>query len=302
MSRIVADGFRGSINLKGAPDDFSFKEALTDDEDEECRCCKRGGCCPEPGWCACCCCCKIRLAHIPDVICLVLLLFVTCLQLPNNIMGFLVVAVSRNVLAGFFFTLILLVYFPLLIGSTITFWKFRNTETPYNNCCCKVWFATSKHVVGQPSGCCWGRFRVIFNVLVFAAFLLLLTFSYLVLIPEASTLGDKIEERFGEYELPERATPTALSFGPWAFASLAGWGEYGSRDAPERFPVQTFKYKTGITRHADYQCDGSSRPWKPYLELDLHLPSSRANGGRVPIIFHVHGGAWHVQDKGEAAW
>ena len=277
------------------------------DEDEECQCGNGAGCCPKSGWIACCCCCKIRTRHIPDLVCLVFLVTAAVVQIhipfaPMGIaLGFIPVVLVRNFLAGFFFTTILFVYFPLVVCSTTYFWC-RKGKPKHGNCYSRVWSATSEHVVGQPPSCClFSRFRVIFNLLVLVAFLSFLIFPILVLLPEARTLSEKIENEFGAYQLPERASPTAVSFGDWAFASLNRWGEYGSLAAPERFPVKTFTYKTGITQHAGYHCPSFSRDWKPYLELDVHFPSSHADSP-IPIIFHIHGGGFSIGDKGAAQW
>ena len=258
--------------------------------------------CCQKSWFCCCCCCKIRLIHIPDLVCLVILLALAFAQIPFGVATFWAVSMTRNVFAGFFFVLILIVYLPLLVASTVYLQRFRKPGHGHAGYCCKLWLETSNHIVGQPEGrCLWGRFRIIFNVLVLVAFLLLLVLPYLVLLPAASTLSDNLQASFGKHEQPERASPTALSFGSWAFEGLAAWGAYGTHAAPDRFQVKTFTYKTGIAQHAGYKCPPSSRAWKPYLELDVHFPSS-SKGRAPPIIFHIHGGAWTSGDKSASAW
>ena len=285
--------------------DFQLETVLVKNDetqpvDDECRCCHTVRCCQKSWFC--CCCCKIRFIHIPDLVCLILLLALAFGQIPFGVATFWAVSMTRNIFAGFFFVLILIVYLPLLVGSTVYLRKIRKPGQRHAGCCCKLWLATSNHIVGQPERqCIWGRFRNIFNVLVLVALLLLLVLPYLVLLPAASTLSDDLEASFGKHEQPERASPTALSFGSWAFEGLAAWGDYGTHAAPDRFQVKTFTYKSGIAQHAGYKCGSSSRPWKSYLELDVHFPSS-SNGRPPPIIFHIHGGSWTLGDKSQSAW
>jgi acetyl esterase/lipase len=53
-------------------------------------------------------------------------------------------------------------------------------------------------------------------------------------------------------------------------------------------------------------CGDWSRDYEPYLELDVHLPQNKSStgageGGKYPLLFHVHGGGWSVGDKSLAA-
>ena len=99
--------------------------AEKDQDDPECVCGRTQRCClwctsdnvngEHDGHCPCCCCCKIRCSHVPETILLTICSLVFLGSISTTFFTWFMVATMRNILAGFYFMLILLVYIPVLM-------------------------------------------------------------------------------------------------------------------------------------------------------------------------------------------
>ena len=240
--------------------------------------------------------------------------------------------------SGFFFTVIMFLYFPVILFATVYFWKCRNKKINAKPACVfRVCNAVSKYVVGRPSGFIWGRFRIITTTLVLLALLITLTVSVIGLMPEAYALDNNIQTNFGKYGPLIRPTSAPMSFAAWAFAGFQVSGKFvfgvrfrlrcsrrwlsvSSISACQRFLIaptpitkfwgpygtlsgnfrtETFTYKTNVTKRSNVGT--CQRAWRPDLRLDVYFPEAEPDR-LAPIIFHTHGGGWTSGFKSLSLW
>ena len=267
------------------------REERVYDRDPECVCGETQCCClwctqdnyggMHDGHCPCCCCCKIRCIHVPETVCLTLCSFVCLGSLSTTFATWFMVAATRNVLAGFFFMLMLIVYIPVLLIAH--FLERRGKSSRFT-----TYFAGSKDR-GQ------SRFRRIANLMYSILFLMFLIFSVFVTLPEVYNLPSKMDV-LGDSSFA--SFPKTHSFSSWMFKSLAVWGPYESHNG--NFNSFTVTYKTGFPTNPPFDdCEVGSRSYKPYLNMRVHQPTS---SNPVPIIFHIHGGGWTTGNHDSSGW
>lgn len=265
-------------------------DRIDDDYDSECKCGKTQCCClwctqdndhgEHDGQCPCCCCCKIRCVHVPETVCLSICMLTFLGSISTTFLTWWAVAITRNILCGFFFMLIVMLYIPAMLISH--FFARRGTKSK-----CPLYFAGSK---GNR------RFRNVANGMYVFLFLMFLIFPVFVVLPEVYDLSSKMDvlgtSSFDSF-------PKDHSFTGWMFKSTSMWGPYRTHNGD--FESSTYTYKSGFPAKPPIDdCSVGSRSWKPYLTMNVHRP--RDSSSPSPIIFHVHGGGWTTGDSDSSGW